>query len=65
VVVTGEASWIGEAIVRELSRSVESVHVLDIQAPKIPFRKLIKASSSPSALPSPLIPEISTIIPTH
>jgi hypothetical protein len=52
VVVTGGASGIGEAIVRELSGSVESVHVLDIQAPKIPFRKLRKNPFLPP-LPSP------------
>jgi hypothetical protein len=50
VVVTGGASGIGEAIVMELSGSVESMHVLDIQAPKIPFRKLVKTPSRPQNL---------------
>jgi hypothetical protein len=61
VVVTGGASGIGEAIVRELSASVESVQVLDIQAPKIPSRKLIKPRFFPfpsSPLPSPKPPPL-------
>jgi hypothetical protein len=63
--VTGGASGIGEAIVMELSGSVESVHVLDIQAPKIPFRKLIKTPFLPPLLSPkslPLYQQTNTLI---